>query len=227
MKRQVSNEELSAYYDGEAAHGHQVANSLREDAATQRLFQQYSAVSAHLKALPEPAVRQDFAGDVIRAIHARQERRAISWWSSVMAPVATAAAFVLFAGFAAIAIVGTSSKSTVPTSSTVAQNSPAPAPEIGLASVVRATYEADDSSDIAFASDSNWLFSEPPASTTESLGAKADQIITALAKVEYFDRPVSPPLASGSDMRATLTGMNDNTQRTFVRLLNDYAYESE
>lgn len=216
MKKRITNEELSAFLDGEAKHPEDVECQIQRSEETARRYMALSKVSKHVQALPELQARPGLPGRVAASLAESKSNRRLVWPLRATASVMAAIAFVTL-----LVVTGMNENSSPPAVETAAI-----APEIVTATEITvlgseeelvAELErrlATDASTASFVSGS--FYGDP-----EPVDELPEEILLALAPSEWLETFAS--LDSTQDYRTQLGLLSDVERLIFVQLLEEYA----
>lgn len=195
MKRHLTNEDISAYLDGEHRRPEAVQKHLQQCAVCAHEHVTMQKVSAHVKALPACEVTVGFTARVMRGVEQPKPSR-LSIGRRLWVPLGAglAAALALVLGLVTL----DQSVAPVDPASTPVAVQPQNAPSVDLAGQLG----PDGSEPIFLASDAN---------------DGADMQIAYASDVA--SRPVPHEFFSGSDYNASLIALNASEKETLLQLL--------
>lgn len=207
-------DELSAYLDGEADHPDRIARHLQhcEDCARRHI--ELLRLSAHLRALPSPPVRDSFARDVLARLHG--EATNVTPWRATKRrwPLRTTSGLAAAAALLLAAAIGLTlvpqEKRPAPAMASVSQPA-APAPTVTRTVELLAQTAGEDTLEFPLAP------VEEPNTETVPLADLLDQMALASA----MEEPAEPP-AADEDLLGLLGGLKEDEIENLQELIQDY-----
>ena len=215
MNRHVNKAELSAYVDGEARRPAQIERHLAGCPQCARACAALQSLSNRLRALEAPEVGNGFRTRVIG--HVREQARPVRSGWPVWRPFGAGMAF---AGAGALALIA---------ALWAAQPGAGFDPQLGAqpAAVEMAdedTLLASIETPYAEASDTAWMFASANTARPEDEPESVDDLLVALARIEYFDD--APVRSVGeTDINTAVISLDDDERVTLLRLLTQIARE--
>ena len=214
MKRHIQQAELSAFLDGETRRPAQIERHIAGCPQCARAYAALKALSSRIQGLEAPEVRSGFRTRVIGNVREQAQPARGSWpvWRPFAAGMAMAAvaALALIAGLWA-GQPGVMLDTQAPQTAEVRLQ---PSEDALLASIETPYAEASDTA---------WLFASA-AVGPEPESESVDELLVALANIEYFDHE-SVQFAAEPDINTAVVTMDDDERTTFLRLLTQIARE--
>lgn len=216
MKKRISNEELSAFLDGEAKRPEEVQRQIQQSEETARRYTALSKASAQVQSLPELHARPGLAGRVAASLSEPQSRERFVW------PVRVGALLVATTVLAAFIIVAALDDSASPPILQTAEVTPATVPPaevsaIGNEDVLVAELERRLASSATSAS----LLSAEFDTAPEPINELPEELLLALAPSDWLETFAGSNATQ--DYRTELGALSDGERTLFVQLLEEYA----
>ncbi|MBI4557420.1 MAG: hypothetical protein HY706_07550 [Candidatus Hydrogenedentes bacterium] len=205
MKDHITNEELSAYLDGQAAEAKSIERHLAECSDCAQRHGAYARMSASLHTLRGPEVHPAFATRVLATIRERDAAQP-AWWLRFRLPLVAAAATLVVVLALPLFF-----------SSTVV----AP-PDNTLTAVDREQLENEVQSRLAqlASADLPEVTGFAPEPTVEEFSA--DELLEGLAAQEWFPM-IANEIESDEDLNSILLAMDELETEAFRQELMEYA----
>lgn len=214
MKKRITDEELSAFLDGEAKHPEEIERQIQQSGETAQRYLAMSKISTQVQALPKLSARPGLSGRVAVSLAESKPNRRLMWPVRAAAPVLAAIAFVTF-----LAVTGKeeSASPALLQTAVVAPETVAPTENAAVedVEVLVAELERRLSTDTSsFAGGS--FYAEP-----ELVDELPEEILLALAPPDWLDTFAS--LDSTQDYRKRIGSLSEMERLILVQLLEEYA----
>lgn len=212
MSGHLSLEELSGHLDGEARNGEAVRRHLESCGACSEKQRELSAAMRYLRSVPEPEVSPNFAANVVRAIEAREARRAPLLVRMTM-PVMAAAMILLAAATTFGIYSGNSAHAPTATVASVASLDDGQALMLELERLVAENPQAGS------------LLTADIVVEPEPRVAPADELLLALYDPAWIDG-VAQIWVEEVDFDTAVTRLDADETESLKALLRQYAEEA-
>lgn len=215
MNRHIKQADLSAYVDGEARRPAQIERHLTSCPQCARAYAALQSLSNRMRAIEAPEVRSGFRTRVLGHVREQAQPARTGWpvWRPFGAGMALAGTAVL----ALITALWAAQPNTAFEQRTTPQTAAVePAGEDAYLASIETPY--------AEASDTAWMFASANATHQEQKTESVDELLVALARVEYFDGAAIQSAAE-TDINTAVTTLDEAERVTLLRLLTQIARE--
>jgi len=216
MKKRITNEELSAFLDGEAQHPDEIERQIGQSEETAGRYRALSKISTHVRSLPALDARPGLSGRVAASLAESKSSRRFVW------PLRAAAAVMAGAAFATILVVTDLDENTLPPASEMAVIVPGPVVPVevtasGNEKDLVAELERRLAAELSPATIVSASYYENPGPLAEL----PEEILLALAPSDWLETFAS--LDSTQDYRTQIRSLSETEKSIFVQLLEEYA----
>jgi len=215
MKKQITNEELSSFLDGEAKRPEEIERRIQQSEETARRYNTMSKISTQIRSLPELEVRPGLSGRVAASLGESNSSRRFVW------PLRATVAALAVAALATVLVVTDLDENTLPPGLEIAINVPAPVvPTEDTASETEKELVAELERRLSTASSASTFVSASYYENPEPLVELPEEILLALAPAVWLETFAS--LDSTQDYRIQLGSLSEMEKMIFVQLLEEY-----